>query len=99
MPPCNLTRCGFDGIGSEPQLDIELIQTQMNSASGRRVGACNTLTLAVVMRLTTEESTSDVFSKQTLLIRTRILTLRRLEYVLTNGMVGWKEAQKLLRHR
>ena len=47
------------------------------------------------MRLTTEENTSDFFSK-TLLIRTRIPALRRLEYVLTNGKVGWKEARKLV---
>ena len=44
----------------------------------------------------TEESTSDIFTKQTLLIRTRIPTIRRLEYVLTNGKVGWKEARKLV---
>ena len=31
-----------------------------------------------------------------MLIRTRIPTLRRLEYVLTNGKVGWKEARKLV---
>ena len=31
-----------------------------------------------------------------MLIRTWIPTLRRLEYVLTNGRVGWKEARKLV---
>ena len=48
------------------------------------------------MRLTTEENTSDVFSKETLLVRTRMPTLRRLECVLTIGKVDWKKARKLV---
>jgi len=32
----------------------------------------------------------------TKLIRTRIPKLRRLEYVLTNGKAGWKDARKLV---
>ena len=48
------------------------------------------------MRLTTEDNNSDVFSKYTLLIRTRIQALRRLEYVLKNGKICWKEARKLV---
>ena len=48
------------------------------------------------MPLIIEENTSNVFSKLTLLIRTRMSLLCRLEYVLTSGKAGWKEARKLV---